>query len=199
VSVHLENLTLAINSNSVQLEEGYLLSQGRVRIPLAIFLLLICVTTATNSPANSTKQLETELTGKFVAQVDGPPLTGFGANHQSYVFEMYSPVGSQLVRLSYTFFIYEPQLPVAALDYSKLYKLAAIKNDTCQDTLEHISKRFVFDSHGQFVEMKYALTYAKNFPSLTLSWTNPLPCYVLSPVRPPAKILTESNPSAGTQ
>ena len=199
MSVPLGNFKLAINSNSAQLEKGYLLPRGRVRTPVAIFLLLFCATTATNSSANSTKQLETELTGKFVAQVDGPPLTGFGSNHQSYVFEMYSPVGSQLVRLSYTFFIYEPQLPAAALDYSKLYKLTAIKNDACQDTLEKISKRFVFDSHGQFVEMKYALTYAKNFPSLTLSWTNPLPCYVLSPVRPPAKILTESNPSSGPQ
>jgi len=158
-----------------------------------LFLLLICATAAIDSSASSAKQLETELTGKLVARVDGPPLTGFGANHQSYVFEMYTPTGSQFVRLSYAFFIYEPQLPAGAFDYSKLYKLTAVRDDTCQDTLEKISKRLVFDTRGQFVAVTHALTYSRNFPSLTVPWDNPLPCYVLLPVRPPANVLTESS------
>jgi hypothetical protein len=166
---------------------------------MALFLLLICVVAATDSSASSAKQLETELTGKLVARVDGPPLTGFGANRQSYIFEMYSPTGSQFVRLSYTFFIYEPQLPPGAFDYSKLYKVTAVKDDTCQATLEKISQRFVFDSRGQFVGVTHALTYSRNFPSLAVPWDNPLLCYVLSPVRPPANVLTESNPSPAPQ
>jgi len=173
--------------------------RARARVPVALFLLLTCAAMPTDSSASSAKQLAMELTGNFVARVDGPPLTGFGANHQSYVFEMYSPTGSQFVRLSYAFFLYEPQVPDTALDYSKLYKLTAVKDDTCQDTLENISRRFVFDSKGQFVEVKHGLTYAKNLPTPTLPWKNPLPCYILSPVRPPAKILTESNPSPAPQ
>jgi hypothetical protein len=167
-------------------------------VPLAIFLLMICSTTAIYS-SGSSATLETTLTGKFVAKVDGPPLTGFGLNHEWYVFEMYSPVGSQFVTLSDTFLIYQPHLPDGALDYSKLYKITAVKNDKCEDTLEDVSRRFLFDSHGQFVEMKYALSYAKNLPSLTLPWKTPLQCYVVSPVRPGAKAATESTPGAGAQ
>jgi hypothetical protein len=162
-------------------------------VPLAIFLLTICSTTAIYS-SGSSATLETTLTGKFVAKVDGPPLTGFGLNHEWYVFEMYSPVGSLFVTLSDTFLIYQPHLPDGALDYSKIYKVTAVGNDKCADTLENISRRFLFDSHGQFVEMKYALSYAKNLPSLTLPWKTPLPCYVVSPVRPGAKVAIESTP-----
>jgi hypothetical protein len=147
----------------------------------AIFFLMIYATTAIDASARSAKQLETALTGKFVAQVAGPRLTGFGLNHESYIFEMYSPVGSQFVTLSYTFLIYQPQLPGRALDYSKLYKLTAVRDDTCDATLGKISKRFIFDSDGGFVGTEYALVYASNLPSLMLPWTNSLPCYVLSP------------------
>jgi hypothetical protein len=161
-------------------------------VPLALFLLILCATTAIDSAASSAKPLGTVLTGKFVARIDGPRLTGFGLNHEFYVFEMFSPTGSQFVTLLDTFLIYQPHLPVWALDYSKLYKLTAVRDNKCDNTLENISRRSVFDSHGQFVETKNALTYAQNFPSLALPWKDPLPCYVVSPVIPPASVLTEA-------
>jgi hypothetical protein len=162
-------------------------------LPLAIFLLMIYATRTTEGAARSRKQLGTVLTGKFVARADGPPVTGFGLNQQSYIFEMFSPPGSQFVALSDTFFIYQPQLSERVLDYSKLYKIRAVRNQKCDETLEDISRRFIFDSHGRFVEMRFALTYAKNFPSLTLPWQSPLPCYVVSTVQPPAQVATASN------
>jgi hypothetical protein len=167
---------------------------SRPGLSVAIFLLIICATTAIDSAASS-KALGTVLTGKFVARIDGPRLTGFGVNHELYVFEMYSPTGSQFVTLSDTFLIYQPHLPVWALDYSKLYKLTAVRDSKCDDTLENISRRSLFDSHGQFIETKNALTYAKNSPVLVLPWNSSLPCYVVTPVQPPAKILTEANPT----
>ena len=154
---------------------------------------MFCATAEIDCAARSAKQLGTVLTGKFVARVDGPPLTGFGMNRESYVFEMFSPTGSQFVTLSNTFLIYQPHLPVLGLDYSKLYKLTAVRDVTCDDTLENISRRAVFAPHGQFVETKYSLTYAQNFPSTTLPWQSPLPCYVVAPVPPPGKILTETS------
>jgi hypothetical protein len=160
-------------------------------LPLAIFLLMTCASTTVNAAKRSSKQLGF-LTGKFVARADGPPVTGFGLNQQSYIFEMVSPLGSQFVTLSDTFFIYEPHLTVV-LDYSKLYKLKAVRNQKCDETIEDISRRSIFDSHGQFVEVKFALTYAKNLPSLTLPWQSPLPCYVVSTVLPPAQVATASN------
>jgi len=107
---------------------------------------------------------------------------------------MFSPTGSQFVTLANTFLIYQPHLPVWGLDYSKLYKLTAVRDATCDDTLENISRRAVFAPHGQFVETNYSLAYAQNFPSTTLPWKSPLPCYVVTPVPPPGKILTETSP-----
>jgi hypothetical protein len=158
---------------------------------LVLLLLLICSTVAIDSAASS-NQLGTVLTGKFVAQITGPPVTGFGLNHESYLFEMFSPTGSQFVTLSDTFLIYQPHLPVWSLDYSKVYKIKAVRDEKCDDTLENISRRSVFDKHGMFLETIYSLTYAHDFPPTALPWKNPLPCYVVSPVQPPAKILTET-------
>ncbi len=159
-------------------------------------LLIVCAITAIDSGASSRKQPPPSLTGRFVAQVDGPPVTGFGLNQQTYIFQQFSPFGTQFVTVSNTFLIYQPHLPNVGLDYSKFYNLTAVRDEKCDDTLENISRRFIFDSHGRFVDMKYALTYAKNFPSLTLPWQNALPCYVVSPVRPGAAVIIEATPEA---
>ncbi len=177
----------------MQLSRLSLYHRSHARVRLTILLLLIYSTVAIDSAASS-NQLATVLTGKFVARVSGPPVTGFGLNHEYYVFEMFSATGSQFVTLSNTFLIYQPHLPVWGLDYSKLYKLTAVRDDKCDDTLENISRRSVFDKQGQFLETKYSLTYAQNFPPTTLPWKNPLPCYVVYPVQPPGKILTETSP-----
>lgn len=168
-------------------------------VTVSTLLLILCAITAIDSGASSRKQLPPSLTGRFVAQVDGPPITGFGLNQQTYIFQQFSPFGTQFVTVSDTFLIYQPHLPSIGLDYSKSYKLTAARNEKCDDTLENISRRFVFDSHGRFVEMKYALTYAKNYPSLTLPWQSPLPCYVVSPVRPGAAVITEATPETVAQ
>ena len=116
----------------------------RVLLPLVILLLMICATTK-GGATRSRKPSGTVLTGKFVAQIDGPPLTGFGLNQQSYVFEILSPFGSQFVRISDTFLIYQSHVPGRILDYSKVYKLPAVRNQKCDETLEDISRRFLFD------------------------------------------------------
>ena len=166
-------------------------NQKRIPRPVALFILLICVTTAIDSAAKSREQPSTGLAGKFVAQIDGPPLTGFGLNQQSFVFEMFAFGEWQFVTVSNTFLLYESHVPRRVLDYSKLYEISAVRNEECDDTLENISRRFVFDAHGNFVEMKYALMYAKNLPSLTLPWKNTLPCYVVTSVEPGAKVVRE--------
>ena len=127
------DVNVAINSKSMR----------RLRTSAVIFLVMFCATAEIDCAARSAKQLGTVLTGKFVARVDGPPVTGFGMNRESYVFEMFSPTGSQFVTLSNTFLIYQPHLPVWGLDYSKLYKLTAVRDATCDDTLENISRRAV--------------------------------------------------------
>ena len=165
---------------------------------LAPFLMMMCGTTTIDAATRSSNKLGTALTGRFVAQVDGPPLTGFGVNQQSYVFEMPSPAGAQLVTIRDKFLIYEPPLPEWDLDYSKLYKITVVRDQKCDETLENISRWFVFDSHGEFVEMRYALTYAKNLPSLSLPWKTPLPCYLVSRMVAGAKVAIETGQIAST-
>ena len=173
--------------------------QARRLVPLALFLLAICVFTAIDSTAKSWKSSSKKpsaaiLTGKFVAEVNGPALTGFGVNQQSYVFQLFSPSGSQLVRVSDTFLVYEQHLPDRVLDYSKLFRVAAVRDDRCDETLENISRRFIFDSRGYFLETKYSLTYARNLPSFDLPWKSLLPCYSVSPALTGAKVVTEVKP-----
>jgi hypothetical protein len=166
---------------------------------LAVLLFIICAAAATDSAASSAKNLGEVLTGKFVARVDGPRLSGFGLNHELYVFEIDSATGSQFVTLFDTFLIYQPHVPIWALDYSKVYQLAAVRDNKCDDTLENLARRSIFDSHGQFIETRNSVTYAKNSPVLVLPWASSLPCYVVSPVQPPAKTLTEVNSPAPPQ
>jgi hypothetical protein len=150
------------------------------RITVAIVTAVICLATAIGSPASSKVKPGT-LTGRFVGRVAGPPITGFGANHESYIFEIDSSSEPQFAIISYTFFIYEPMLPRGVFDYSRIYTFNPALGERCGQTLEEVSKRFVFSVNGEFVGTKYEITYSKNLPPLTLPWKKPLSCYVLSP------------------
>jgi hypothetical protein len=145
-----------------------------------MLLVMVCSSLTIASSTGSPQKPET-LTGRFVAQVDSPPLTSFGANHEVYIFQIESYSGPQFAILSYTFFLYQPQLPRRVFDYSHLYSFPAAWNQRCAQSIEEVAKRFVFDASGQFIEIKNAITYAKNVPHLTLPSKNSLSCYVLSP------------------
>jgi hypothetical protein len=147
----------------------------------AVLVLALSTLTGLGCAARAPKEAGTTLSGRFVAIVDGPRLTSFGRNHESYIFETQSPGGPQFVRLSYRFLLYQPQVPRRTLDYSQVYKIAAVKEDACTETLEKISKTLVFNPAGDFAGTNFAITYAKNVPTLALPWKSPLPCYVLSP------------------
>jgi hypothetical protein len=151
-----------------------------VKTTAAMLIVLICSIPAIASSGSSAEQPGT-LTGRFVAQVDGPPLTSFGANHEFYIFKIESYPDPQFAILSYSFFLYQPQLPRRVFDYSRLYSFPAAGDQRCAQTIEEVAKRFVFDASGQFIEIKNAITYSKNVPPLTFSWKKSLPCYVLSP------------------
>ena len=85
-------------------------------VTVSTLLLIVCAITAIDSGASSRKQPPPTLSGRFVAQVDGPPITGFGLNQQTYIFQQFSPFGTQFVTVSDTFLIYQPSLPNVDLD-----------------------------------------------------------------------------------
>jgi len=140
------------------------------RMPAAIYTMLIC------SSITLVAQNSSVLTGKFVARINGPALTSFGENHESYVFEITTP-SHQFVVLSYAFLLYQPRLP-DVLDYLHLYTFSAEENEQCEGSIEEISKRYLFDEYGTFVGVKYAIEYSRNAPHLFPLNTR-LRCYLL--------------------
>ncbi|HEX8814504.1 MAG TPA: hypothetical protein VF753_03300 [Terriglobales bacterium] len=115
-----------------------------------------------------------------MARAIGPPLTSFDPNQGTYIFELTSSSGSQVAILSYKFFDYEPELPPRVFDYSRLYTLEAAPDPRCEESIEQISKRVMFNNSNTFVGIKYELDYSKNVPPLNLPQNTRLPCYVLS-------------------
>lgn len=144
-----------------------------------LLLLVVCCTLGFGTRTSSAQVPGTILAGRFVAWIDGARLTSFGLNHDSYIFQVESAQGPQFVTLSYAFAQFEPELPKSLLDYSQLHKVRAVPDQRCGETLETMSRSFLFTPKGEFLEVKYALTYVKNVPPITLPWKASLPCFVL--------------------
>ena len=120
------------------------------------------------------------LHGRFVASIDEPPLTSFGLNYQSFIFEMMSPHGRQFVRILHTFALFEPQIPSCVLDYKQSFEIVATHSNRCSASISNMSKKYVFDDEGRFVGFKSALEYSKGLPTLPIPRDEPLQCYVVS-------------------
>ena len=141
--------------------------------------MLVCASITAGCQA-SFAQETLVLTGRFAARVDGPQLTSFGPNRESYIFQITSDPGIHFAILRYTFLIYEPQLPRRVFDFFRLYSFNAVKDDKCAQSLGDASKRFIFDEYGRFLGAKHELDYSKNAPSLAFLYKTRLSCYVLT-------------------
>lgn len=147
---------------------------------LHALILLVDSIVAVGAVPDVTQQ-PTDLTGRFVARIAGPPLTGFGANHQAYIFEIDSASGPQFAILKYVFFLYDPQLGEHVFDYSRIFTIQATLDDRCLQSIDEISKRYIFDAVGRFVGIRYEINYSTYAPSLAKVSNKPLFCYSLTP------------------
>lgn len=120
------------------------------------------------------------LHGRFVASIDEPPVTSFGLNYQSFVFEVMSPHGRQFVRIMHAFALFEPQIPSCVLDYKQSYEVVATHRNACSASVSNMSKKYVFDGEGRFVGFKSAIEYSKGMPRVPIPQDEPLQCYVVS-------------------
>jgi len=145
---------------------------------LALILLWSAFATASRTAA-ATITVEV-LTGRLVARAVGPPLTSFGENHEYYIFELASPHGQRFVILSYKFLLYQDVLLEHGFDYLHVYTFKGERDLRCENTLEEVSKQTMLDS-GDFLQIRYSLSYARNAPSLSLPWKTRLSCYVIRP------------------
>ena len=141
-----------------------------------LLVILVCtpLVRGADEPPASPEEL---LVGRFVAWINGPRLTSFGVNYESYLFEVAGPFGRHIVTLSYSFALFEPQIPKAVLDYSQVYFVQATPNPSCDDTLTNMAETYVFNSQQKFVAINFPVSHVKNAPSAMLPWKTVLPCY----------------------
>src|SRR5215469_16283871 len=121
------------------------------------------------------------LHGRFVASIGEPPLTSFGLNYQSFIFEVMSPKGRKFVRIMHAFALFEPPIPSCVLDYKQSFELVATHSNKCTESISNMSKKYLFDDQGRFLGFKFAIEYSKGVPTLPIPHDQPLQCYVLSP------------------
>jgi hypothetical protein len=145
-----------------------------------VYVILICTPPARGADERFTSREEL-LVGRFVAWINGPRLTSFGVNYESYLFEVAGPFGPHIVTLSYSFALFESQIPKAVLDYSQIYFVQATHNPSCDDTLADMAETYIFNSQQEFVAINFPISYVKNAPSAILPWKTVLPCYSVLP------------------
>jgi hypothetical protein len=121
------------------------------------------------------------LHGRFVASITEPPLTSFGLNYQSLIFEIMSPNGKRFVRIMHPFALFEPQIPSCVLDYKQSFEVVATHSNACSESISKMSRKYVFDDEGKFVGFKSGIEYSKGMPTPpTIPWDEALQCYVVS-------------------
>lgn len=146
-----------------------------------IFGLTVSLSVIAGACCDNSVEVPQLLHGKFVASIGEPPLTSFGLNYQSFVFEMMSPKGRTFVRIMHAFALFEPQIPRCVLDYKQSFELVATRSNKCSQSVSHMSKKYVFDDRGRFLGFKSAIEYSKGVPALPIPRDEPLQCYVVSP------------------
>jgi hypothetical protein len=150
-----------------------------VRVAL-IFVITVALWAIAGACCDDLVEESQVLHGRFVASIDEPPLTSFGLNYQSFIFEVMSPRGRQFVRIMHAFALFEPQIPSCVLDYKQSYEVVATHHNACSASVSNMSKKYVFDDEGRFVGFKSAIEYSKGMPTLPIPIDKPLQCYVVS-------------------
>ena len=124
------------------------------------------------------------LSGRIVAKVPVERLSTVGPNYVSYVFELAAhdkKAQPKVIKVSYRFDLGQPQLPTSFFDYSLVHKFSMTRDDDCDESLQNMSAKYVFDHDGNFQGKQEALEYAKNAPALQLDEPSTLSCYVVTP------------------
>src|SRR5215467_3612801 len=109
-----------------------------------IFLLTVTLSAMAFACCDSFVEEPQMLHGRFVASINEPPLTSFGLNYQSFIFETMSPNGRRFVRIMHTFASFEPQIPSCVLDYKQSFELFATHSNACNESISKMSRRYVF-------------------------------------------------------
>ena len=152
--------------------------QCQALIVLAVCLFAQLVVAAGLAPEPRTSTIHV----RFIAREQPIARTSFGDNWDSYIAELQHKNGErELIRLSYRFLYYEPQMPQSFLDYSYVYGFRALRSEECSATIAAATRKYAFGTAGRIEIHKTALHYASDAPQLDEGSQAVLPCYVVRP------------------
>lgn len=153
-----------------------------VRAGCSLLLMLSASTLLTAVNLLREKQKKIQMHGRIVASVTATKQTTNGRNHRDYLFKVENGGGaSSIVRLSYRFMHRAGDLPVSFLDPAFVHSFKAVRDPGCDEKLEVLATRYVFDEHGfQFLRTEPALHFVQE-EDTQLSADTVLACYITTP------------------
>jgi len=119
---------------------------------------------------------------RLIAREQPIAYTSFGDNWDSYIAELQHKNGErELIRLSYRFLYYEPELPYSFLDYSYVLRFRAVRNEECGTTMAAATRRYTVEREEKIGIQNAAFRYASDAPKIDEGSQAILPCYVVRP------------------
>lgn len=131
----------------------------------------------------ASQQQVTNLRGRILAdlalQFHG---AGVGPKYQTFIFGVEQGDGNvQPVRIAYAYFG-QSRLPSALFDYTKRYELKAIREMSCDESVEGLSWVKNIDTSGRELPPTYVLRVLDGVPEALLKPEMNLPCYTGSDI-----------------
>jgi hypothetical protein len=149
-----------------------------ISIGLVICTLVPCAAAA--GPAATPRASTIHV--RLIAREQPIAHTSFSDNWDSYIAELQHKNGErELIRLSYRFLYYEPEMPHAFLDYSYVHRFRAVRDEECGTTMAAATRRYTVGREGKIRIQKAAFRYASDAPTINEGGQANLSCYVVRP------------------
>ncbi len=160
----------------------------------ALSVLLACTAIVTGVAARQaaktteTKEPSKVVQGRVLARRAGlrDAVGNFdGLRRETFLFGVESKETSMQplrpIKVVYKFYRRQPTLPESFFDYSVRYQLQAVRDSSCDETLDSLSYEEAADESGKPLGRDYVLRPLEGAPKELLKPDSLLPCYVLRP------------------
>jgi hypothetical protein len=163
-----------------QMKSARQILKSTLRLVLLLALLNAGVRAVAQTETKAVSDLQTTLRGHFLAdftfQFSG---AGVGPKWETFIFGVEQADGrTRPIRIAYAY--YGQRLPSAFLDYTKRYELKAIREKSCDESVNGLSWVKNVDTSGRELAPTYVLRVLKGAPNVLLRPQLTLQCYIVS-------------------
>ena len=132
-----------------------------------------------HTPTHKTQTIQFRL----IATEDAQYITTLGSSSRSYIAAIESRTGEpQLARIVYRYRIGQAVFTGKLLDYTMLHKFRAVRDESCDVSVDALSYSYRFDESNQsFLGKTLSLDYARFAPKVEAGRDEVVPCYTLTP------------------